>query len=91
MRRVGRVERLQAELQVGFSDLEGAEQPQIQVRDARPAHGVAPHIAEPDFGDARERRRIEVRSVAADLPEDLDVLLDLVGRLLVARHVQRRA
>ncbi len=54
MRRVGGVERFQAELQIRSPDPEGAEQPQIEVDDARPAHGVATHIAESDLGDTRE-------------------------------------
>ena len=80
VRRVGHVERLRPELHIhGLRDLEGAEETHVQVYHSGPAHGVAAHVAEPDVGDAREGARVEVRAVVADVPEDFDLVLDLVG------------
>src|SRR3954462_10668403 len=70
MGRVGRVECLGTELQVGLrTEFERSKQAQVETANARPSHRVAPDVAEAHLRHALERRRVEVRAVTADFPE----------------------
>ena len=76
------VERLHADLQVRVPrNLDLTEHAEIPGRDAGSAQAVERRGAEAGLGHGLEGERIEVRVVAADAAEDLDVGLDLVGAL----------
>src|SRR5690606_22559028 len=91
LERVRQVERLRPELEFPrAAELEAAEHRQVDAPLARTAERVASAVAEADALGLRERRRVEPGAVAADVAQ-LVVLADLIGGLLVARHVQHGA
>src|SRR5687767_1655296 len=91
MRRVRQVENLGSELKRAIpAERELAEHAQVKVGKARTPQAVEAGGAESALGNRPERRRVEPRTSRLE-PEDLDLILDLVGDLLAAGQVQRRA
>ena len=92
MWRVGEIENLRQELQPpALGEPEAAEETGIQVEHPGPAQDVAATVAESNTCDLRERLRVEVWLTNSVAPEDLRVGEHLVGRLRIARRIQRSA
>ena len=90
MRRICSIRRFGAKLEAHLlPDGEPAKHTQIEIHRARTTQDIASRASEPHANRRRKRGRIEKRLSRPNPSEFLDYRLNLIGRLSIARSIER--